>query len=302
MLYSTFSSSSSPPSLSRSRPLAPGTGRRVTTASCTFSPASSDATAAIPKIQIPISHSVGPLGHGSIFLKLTLLRAPHPQPSSRFPTEDFNGLREFRMGRVGLFGDSLASFTQTYVHKPGSPPRRAAAVRAFFSPDPSVRRSRSAIAIAPESAFLRAPRHEIVSLAHRPERSHCLTPSTYPFSIRRISQFVSDVIPTDGDMLTIIRREPISANRRKGTWGGADEGGYERRRMQRNGDFCKGNAKPHFALAFSSGWMSSRGWRNGGSERVSEYRKLCHFFSLKKSRASSLCSFLSTLFAETRMK
>ena len=146
MLYSTFWSSSSPPSLSRSRPLAPGTGRRVTTASCTFSPASSDATATIPKIQIPISHSVGPLGHGSIFLKLTLLRAPHPQPSSRFPTEDFNGLREFRMGRVGLFGDSLASFTQTYVHKPGSPPRRAAAVRAFFSPDPSVRRSRSAIA------------------------------------------------------------------------------------------------------------------------------------------------------------
>ena len=46
----------------------------------------------------------------------------------------------------------------------------------------------------------------------------------------------------------------ISENRRKGTWGGADEGGYERRRMQRNGDFCKGNAKPHFALAFSSGW------------------------------------------------
>ena len=72
--------------------------------------------------------------------------------------------------------------------------------------------------------------------------------------------------------------------------------------MQLNGDFCKGNAKPHFALAFSSGWMSSRGWRNGGSERVSEYRKLCHFFSLKKSRASYLCSFLYTLFAETRLK
>ena len=188
MLYSTFWSSSSPPSLSRSRPLAPGTGRRVTTASCPFSPASSDATATIPKIQIPISHSVGPLGHGSIFLKLTLLRAPHPQPSSRLPPGDFSGLREFRMGRVGLFGDSLASFTQTYVHKPGSPPRRAAAVRAFFSP---VRRSRSAIAIAPESAFLRAPRHEIVSLAHRPERSRCshhphiLFPSAAHQSVRR---------------------------------------------------------------------------------------------------------------------
>ena len=137
MLYSTFSSSSSPPSLSRSRPLAPGTGRRVTTASCTFSPASSDATAAIPKIQIPISHSVGPLGHGSIFLKLTLLRAPHPQPSSRFPTEDFNGLREFRMGRVGLFGDSLASFTQTYVHKPGSPPPQYARFSRLIRPRPS---------------------------------------------------------------------------------------------------------------------------------------------------------------------
>ena len=242
MLYSTFSSSCSPPSLSRSLPLVPGTGRLVTTANCTFSPASSDATATIPKIQIPISHSVGPLGHGSIFLKLTLLRAPHRQPSSRLPPEDFHGLREFRKGRVGLFGDSLASFTQTYVHKQGSP--RAAAVRAFFSPDPSVRRSRSAIAPSPSprkaSAFLRAPRHEIVSLAHRPARSRCshhphiLSPSAHQ-SVRR-------------------RRHPYrwrhAHHHTTRTYSGkppqgnsGDECGYGRRRMQRNGDFCKGGKR-----------------------------------------------------------
>ena len=258
MLYSTLSSSCSPPSLSRSLPLVPGTGRRVTTASCTFSPASSDATATIPKIQIPISHSVGPLGHGSIFLKLTLLRAPHSQPSkTRLPPEDFHGLREFRMGRGSVSLGTVLHLLRkrTFTSQAALP---AAAVRAFFSPDPSVRRLRSAIAIAPESKRVpsRAPTGDSITRSSAGALT-LLTPSTYPFSIRPItvSQFVADVIPTDGDMLTIIRREPIPANRRKGTWGGADEGGYGRRRMQRNGDFCKGNAKPHFALAFSSGWM-----------------------------------------------